>query len=675
MHTVIILNKHSSDLLKDFKFLFKPFVDEGIVSFCDWNESGTDVKTSVPDLYRLIKGKPDWRAVVIDTDSMCEHLSGPVADEKNPFDFPTEVLDDMPRESNVPMVRLAHMICGYPTAVTKNFVKGFEFFDPELNGIRRIPEEGLTETAITELEEHYGELKSIYMEEVIPEEIIKAREALVEKYDFTDVRPRELIFVGTRKHRVDEDHIYASWKTQLEMSSSNFCERNNYPTSCRFVCYSITNRENSRYMRELIEFWLSVLTLAINRVSASTLQAYKLYRLSVDISNEELGDLLNKHLNKMETAYSFIQERLRVRPEYSFAPEDNLVPKQEIPVIFEGISGRELYMETKRIGLSRDCPEDELKLWNSDIIEKKKEIAKYMKAPRRAIDKASQHLKSRTESFYGDEFELDEFQVADLQEEIDRLEQEVLACDTRSIIDYQKIKSEMEDVDREVKKDIAFRMSKNLVIGTGLAALFVYMVGFFPYLINSMKLGGKEFQASLLLVVGALTATAMGGLIALFILRHRMIKSMERFNSLVKKLVNGVNASAHKFEEYFSIVCSYMKAQSVFAGIRLKKDSVTSSKFLLRAHKQALKVSMERDEELLASYGIRREPEPERNVTTFFNEAKMPKDNLLYFYETCKVDAEIPINNTGDLVRAPYKFISKFKVEREDIFEEAKGEH
>ena len=56
MHTVIILNKQSSDLLKDFRFLYKPFVDEGTISFCDWNEAGTDLKSAVPDIYKCIKG-------------------------------------------------------------------------------------------------------------------------------------------------------------------------------------------------------------------------------------------------------------------------------------------------------------------------------------------------------------------------------------------------------------------------------------------------------------------------------------------------------------------------------------------------------------------------------------------------------------------------------------------
>lgn len=56
MHTVIILSKHSSDLLREYRYLFQPFVDKGAISFCDWNESGTDLETSVPDLYKQIRG-------------------------------------------------------------------------------------------------------------------------------------------------------------------------------------------------------------------------------------------------------------------------------------------------------------------------------------------------------------------------------------------------------------------------------------------------------------------------------------------------------------------------------------------------------------------------------------------------------------------------------------------
>ena len=99
-----------------------------------------------------------------------------------------------------------------------------------------------------------------------------------------------MIFIATRKHKKDEEHIYESWKTQFEMESSNFSSRNKYPNNCRFICSSITNAENSLYMKELTEFWVSVLTLAINRIPASSLQAYRLYKLGMEASEEELEE-------------------------------------------------------------------------------------------------------------------------------------------------------------------------------------------------------------------------------------------------------------------------------------------------------------------------------------------------------------------------------------------------
>ena len=82
MHTVIILSKHSSDLLKDYRFLFKPFIGSGKICFCDWNESGTDLVSSVPDLYKTIRGCLKWRAVVVDTEPAFGRRGGPVPDEK-----------------------------------------------------------------------------------------------------------------------------------------------------------------------------------------------------------------------------------------------------------------------------------------------------------------------------------------------------------------------------------------------------------------------------------------------------------------------------------------------------------------------------------------------------------------------------------------------------------------
>lgn len=233
------------------------------------------------------------------------------------------------------------------------------------------------------------------------------------------------------------------------MESSNFSSRNKYPNNCRFICSSITNTENSLYMKELTEFWVSVLTLAINRIPASSLQAYRLYKLGMEASEEELERLLNKRLNRMESVYDFVQERMKMKAELSFEEDDILVPEQKIPVHFDGSSGKELYINTSKVGLSRDCPKDELFTWIMEITEKKRQINQFLKAPRRAIDKASQHLKGRAESFFGDEYKMDQFQVEDLEAEIERLETNVLENSTSGLVDEAKFKEQIETVDKK----------------------------------------------------------------------------------------------------------------------------------------------------------------------------------------------------------------------------------
>ncbi len=677
MHTVIILSKHSSDLLKDFKFLFKPFLDKGSISFCDWNESGTDILSSVPDLYNLIKGKQEWRAIILGTDSMREHPLPYVADEKNPFDFPEECNEEsIPKESNVPVIRLAHMICGYPMSMVKNFEKGFEYIDENNGKLTKVRESELTSEMLFQLTDIYGDgLKPIYMEEVVPEEMKRAQQKLIDKYEFQDVRPREVMFISTRKHSIDEENVMTSWKTQLEMSSSNFCARNKYPNNCRFMCYDITNAENSRYMRELIEFWLSVLTVAINRIPASSLQAYRVYRLGVEISTKEMDLLLNEHLDKMEAAYQFVQDRMRMKPEYSFEPEDELVEVQDIPVIFEGSSGKELMIDTSSVGLSKDCPKDEMMYWIQQVNEKQRNIDWYLKEPRKAIDKAAQYMKDRADSFYGEEYELDRFQLADLNQEIERLEQEMLSCDTQGIIDEKKIKETIKDVDKKVKKDISIRMNKKTIIFMGLLAFSAYFIGFIPYLYGSAVEGGKVFGASVVLLISALLVLALGGLVSLLVLRKRITKSMDAFNHSIKQMINSVNTTSKKFGDYFSTVCSYMKAQSVLAGIKLKGDSMSSERFVLRAHKQALALSINQSLEIAASYGIKRNANAIQSVVGFFDEKKLPKYNNLYYFVMNREVQNIPLNDTGDYVTSPYTFVAKLDIVREDIFDDVKGDN
>jgi len=676
LFTVIIQNKRASDLMRDHKFLFKPFVDEGSLAFCDWNESGTDVRSSVPDLYNVVKGKKEWRAIIINTDSVYDYKGSYCPLRNNPFDFSHLDTEELPHESPIPLIRLTHIIGGYSAALKKEFEKAFEYVDPDSGEKRRVPASKLTDDELHRLSmECFDTLHSVYEERQADPRIAQLQEEVAEKYPFSDIRPAEILLVSNKKkvENNEKQRIVESWKNHLEMTSSSFWERNKYPNNCRFLFSEITNTDNSLYQKELTEFWLSVLTLATNKVAASTLQAYRLYRLRVEVSREELEKILNLHLNKMMSVYAFIKEQLRLRPEYSFDEEEDVVQRQEIPVTIEKTEGKELCMNFSRVGLCRDCPEDEKAFWTGELRAKKESLDKYLKAPRRVIDKAATHLKRKTDSFTGEHYELDKFQLADLREYMTELEVKIIASGAENMVDRKAVGEAIAQVDKDVRKEVGFRLRRKVAIVGGLIILAIVLGGYLPYLVQAAKTSASVLLSSLLLTLVVLVLSAVGGLIALWWQRRRVVKVMKRFNTLMRKVAADVRAYATRFEEYFSDICTYMKAQSILDGITRHKENALSNYSLLNAHKRALQTAIERDSEWITAYGIKRVDEMIPTVTSFFKTEVIPKENSLYYFAANREEDDIPINTTGDTVTSPYKFVEKLWIEREDIFDEEEG--
>lgn len=677
MFTVIIQSKRSSDLMRDHKFLFKPFIDNGSVTFCDWNESGTDVRSSVPDLYNIVKGKKEWRALILNTDSVYDYKGALCPDINNPFDYSRVDTEELPHESPIPLIRLTHIIGGYQASPVKEFEKGFEYIDEESGEKIRVKESELTEEEINNLSmEHYDSLTSVYIEKEEDPEVTRLQEEMVSKYSFSDIRPTEIILVSTKRKRENNEkaRILECWKNHLEMTSSAFWEKNKYPNNCRFLFVDISNTDNSMYQRELTEFWLSVLTLATNRIQASTLQAYRLYKMHVDVSAEELTRSINLHLNKMMSAYVFVKEQLKLRPDYTFDEEEEIVHRQIIPVAIEKSEGKDLFMNFGKVGLCRDCPDDENAFWSNQLTQKKDNLDKYLKQPHRAIDKAANRMKLKTESFLGDHYELDRFQLANLKEYMDELEFRIITSGSENIVDKKKVKEDIQNVDKKVKKEISFRLRKKTAILGGLAVLAVILGGYVPYLVKSYAISNDALLAAGALTLLVLILAACGGLVSLVLQRRRIVSVMKTFNDLMRSVANNVRSYAHRFEEYFSDICTFMKAQSIIDGINARKENASSAYSMFNAHKQALQAAIDRDAEWISSYGIERIDEMIPNVTTFFKADVIPKENPIYYFVANDDENDTPINSTGDLVTAPYKFVKKFWIEREEIFDEEEAD-
>lgn len=142
MFTVVILSKRAKRIYSRYSFLFQRLISDGQITFCDWIESSESYKSndpeekhiyaSVPGIANAIKGKTNWRAVVVlDSNSYSEKEAARRFSQDNPFDFndsrdPVSQNDLDFKDSNHPVVRLAQALLGYPN-LTPYFVAVYDF--------------------------------------------------------------------------------------------------------------------------------------------------------------------------------------------------------------------------------------------------------------------------------------------------------------------------------------------------------------------------------------------------------------------------------------------------------------------------------------------------------------------------------------------------------------------
>ena len=65
MYTVFILPHRTLDSYHQFEVLMNTEDKSRLFGICPWKMEATTVETALPDLYRLVRAKETWRAIVI----------------------------------------------------------------------------------------------------------------------------------------------------------------------------------------------------------------------------------------------------------------------------------------------------------------------------------------------------------------------------------------------------------------------------------------------------------------------------------------------------------------------------------------------------------------------------------------------------------------------------------
>ena len=693
MFTVILLSHTAQRRFNQWKEIFLPFIEDGKLAVTEWSNPSTarSLSKAAPGLAEAVKGHDEWRLLVVGTGS--EGAFGHErSDPANPFDFLGNWAVNQPEdedhwslnleESPYPLVRLTHMVMGYPEMGTKTFFADPSYWDRERRTrvyesdyLRERMEHGLSE------EEARDEFKALlpsrhdvqthyHQDDYSEDEQRKYRE-LIRRYEVKQSKPDELVLMAVRDPIAPRptDELREAWQRGSKANPSRFAERNDYHPSARFVLFDRPPEDHAAYDLGEMRFWLGVLTIAINDIPASAFQAERLYRVDVQVSPDLLSSTLNTHLGKLTGARDHLENEIRRPRSLTRLDVEEVLKRKEVAVSFEHLSGDELSVPVVGYGLARDKPMEEMTRWGDAYLEVESAVEVFNRKPKRVLAKAVEGTReARHDSGLPTE-PLTDIEREELEEALAGEAQALAAATTRDILDRSRLDEIMARQRKTIRASINERMTLGtILLSSGLVG-FVWLAIFVPFIIQALRQGGVALAESIL-VVGVVLGTLLAvGLVVLFVMRKVLVDRIKAFNRELRDYVNSVKSGASRFADFLSGIETYMHGRAVLDEQDRQARSEQRRILQLHANLDVIKAAIAREKSLIKSVG---RPVEIRRLNQGSSEFEPWRDDSLSRLLTLPVAlGQCEFNNTGEFIDAPFIFVERLSLSstlvREDL--------
>jgi len=700
--TVIVLSRTAQRRFGEWKEIFLPFIEDGRIAVTDWTHPNTpsDLARAIPGLAEAVKGHDEWRLLVVGTGS--EGAFGQEAsDPANPFDFVGNWAVNQPEEedhwslnledSPYPLVRLTHMVMGYPEMGTKTFFADPSYWDPKLH--ERIYESSYVEEKAKEgvaeedaRKEFTAQLPSRhdvqthYHQDDYTEDEQKRYRELIRRYEVKQTRPDELVLLSVRDPVVSRptDELREAWLRGSQSSlwqrgakgeQSRFVDRNDYHPSARFVLFDRPPEDHAAYDLGELRFWLSVLALAINDVPASSFQAERLYKVDVDVDAEGLSETLNAHLGKLAAARDHLDRELRRPMQVTRLEVEEVLEPKQVYVSFDHLNGDELSVPSQGYGLSRNRPTDEMGRWNDSYLNLETSVDIFNRKPKRVLAQAVEITReTRLNPSLPSEV-MSDIEREELEEDLSNRIQALASATTRDILDRRRLDEILERHRQEIRGVIRQRMSSSTIaMASGLVA-FVWLAAFLPFLIQAFQGGGVAVAESFLVVLVILGILFTAGLTVLLIMRKALQDRIRDFNQELKHYVHSVKAGASAFADFLSGIATYMHGRAILDDQDRQQRAGRLHRLKMLANLEVIKSTIAREKSLIKSVGRTVEI---RRLNAGTSEFEPWRDDSLSKLLTLPVaPGQCEFNNTGEYLDAPFNFVDRLSltptVVREDL--------
>lgn len=677
MFTVIFCDKNIIKDCEEKYSLFLSPLSAGDYAFCQWNPDGATPVEMMPGIEELVKNKPDWRAVIVLSRESYGYAN---ISKRNPFDFNGfRNLRALPGTVDELKQYRESKIEAYRTALTNPLLRlACWLCEPPIKEAPAQPDVRI-EALASALPADYFEL--LEQENADPYQVESdfcdcVKYSLISEIWSEDTvhfnLPKQVICIAERHFDSDRIDAADAWKNRDEFEYRDFIEPNLYPAKLRYLLFDMHYCGRERKSDEYLNFLSFLLIFASNEYPHDAVKAYRIYRVHCDNDHTTLSRALSIYDTKLSLTQSHIRKQIKALGEAEHEPlssqemESDFLADYDVTVRqFEEASPKDIQVDKHFVHLATDRPESEELSWISRHGKSKKAFIKFLKEPRRAVRRAAEDVRKHDTFETERVFDMNSFQIEDLEEKTASDELEMVSVRTQDIYDTDAYKKRIDTEGKRVAKHISFRMSAKTILIVTAIALSAYFVGFVPMFFTSLN-SSKSFVFSLVLALCAVGLLGIAGMIALIVFKCMLKRDVRNYNIAMSKMVGELHALMDLFSRYLTHVKGFMKRTWLLNKRNEGIPEETMECRILKKHIRDIDEVRNKNrllfrEYTILDYGGGYDPYA-------FDFSKTETYRYDFPYEEIGTRT-IPFIQTGNNVEIPIDFISGITLSREELYE------
>ena len=660
MFTVVIAEQTHISAIAEYRMFLRPFLDESQVAFCSWNTQGNTLDEILPELGRTVAQKASWRALVL--------LGQEGYPSRNPFDridyvHPAQGKHESDGEYAQRLWEARSV--AFEEAARQPLTKLMTFLNQLPMERGDLPKDALQE----EEDDGFALYREARQESLYKHQL---RKAILEGHKQEFALPGEILCVALRTCPVSSENIRDAWEPHVDHQYTRFYDWNLYFDKMRYLVFDLVPKSHQRYTFDYIRFLYTLLLLTNHPIPQGCLRPHRLYNLDCENDETALQELFARYDAKLLATDERLAQRIHnlrteVKPRLTDQEAQSIFcGKVTVPVtVAREFDRSSLFVSPEDLGLSTDCPADELSTWQHEYAGTQKALNQYLKYARRGLTRAASDVKNLNTMDTDRVRDLNTFQLEDVTEHVTNEELAMVRTQTIDLEDPSFYTKESMEAARQVEKKIGQRMSRKATLAVGISCLAVFLIGCLPMLLMGFS-QAKTLPLRLMMMVGALALLAGVSLVCLLALRRSLRKKYSNFNGAMGGVVNQVTQSNEKFSEYLSHACNMMRGYSVLNHYAENDDPSSRLERVMQKHRMDI---LRCREELRDSVGQYLNDQETYEEDPYLYDFSRPVD---YNYPLVYRESQsglVEFLEPGNTLAVPVSFIKAITVRLEELYE------